>query len=133
MAKNYVTVDRSERVYVVKDSLDINGKPEKDALSFKFIPLSKRQLAAFQDSSTRMNISSNTILLGTAIVNMDVFKEAVVGFDNLCINGSIVQFKKDMSGRLHDDLLEDIPLELIEEVATHIIKVSKFPEEEKGK
>lgn len=133
MAKNYVTVDRSEKRYTVRDSLDANGKPEKEALVFKFIPLSKRQLAVFQDSSTRMSMSSNTILLGNASVNIDIFKEAITGFENLQVNGAMLQFKKDLQGRLHDDVIEDIPLELIEEVSTHIVKVSKFPEEEKGK
>ena len=133
MARVFTTNSRDEKVYVPRDFIDEKGKPEKDALSIRFIPLSKRQLALFQDASSRMSIASSTIILGNASVNIDVFKEAVIGWDNFIVDGAKVEFKKDASGKVHEEVLEQFPLDIIEEVANHIAKVSKFPEEEKGK
>ena len=133
MAREFVTVSLEERIYVPNDWKDEKGKPEAKALTFKFKPLSKRQLAHYSDNSSRLSIGSNTISLGNAVGNLDLFKSAVTGWDNLIHEGKEVKFKTDPSGLLADDLLEDIWEDVIQEVANHILKVSKFPEEEKGK
>ena len=134
MARAVVTVSREERKYIPKDWLDEKGNPEPKALVFKFKPLSKRQLAHYSDNSSRLSVSSNTILLGNAVGNLDLFKTTVTGWENLLDeNGKEVKFQTDASGLINEDLLESIWEDVIQEVANHILKVSKFPEEEKGK
>ena len=130
MARELVTLSRDVKVYTPKDWLDDKGAPETGALVFKFKPLSKRQLAVFSDNSSRLSLQSNTILLGNAANYIDVCKMAITGWDNLIISGTNKPFEKDSNGLVSDDIIEDIPLDIIEEVAAHIIKVSKFPETE---
>lgn len=134
MAREFVTVSLEERSYVPNDWKDEKGKPEAKALTFKFKPLSKRQLAQYSDNSSRLNIGSNTISLGNAVGNLDLFKSAITGWDNLIDNeGKDIKFKRDASGLVAEELIESIWEDVIQEVANHILKVSKFPEEEKGK
>ena len=132
MAREFVTVSRDERTYVPKDWKDEKGEPEKGALTFKFIPLSVRQLANFQDSSSRMSLNSSTLLLGNAGVHIDVFKMAISGWDNYLVDKEAVVYKKDGTG-VKESLVEPLPLDIIEEVASHILQVSKFPEDNKKK
>jgi hypothetical protein len=134
MARELVTVSLEERSYIPNDWKDEKGKPEAKALTIKFKPLSKRQLAHYSDNSSRLNIGSNTISLGNAVGNLELFRASVTGWDNLVDNeGKDIKFKRDASGLIAEDLIELIWEDVIQEVATHILKVSKFPEEEKGK
>lgn len=130
MAREFVTISRDVREYVPEDWRDSAGNPELNAFKVKFKPLSKRQLAQLADSSSRLSLNSNTILLGNAVNSIDTLKLALTGWENFIVNGQPVVFTKDSSGLVSDELLEDIWLDVIEEIATHIIKVSKFPEVE---
>lgn len=129
MARKIVTVSRDIREYTPKDWIDEKGKPELKAFTVKFKPLSKRQLATIADSSARFNIASNTIMLGNAENMYNVFRMAVTGWDNWIVNDSVVPYVKDGSGLLDADLLEDFPLDIIEEIGNHIVEVSKATEE----
>ena len=134
MAREFVTVSLEERSYVPNDWKDEKGKPEAKALTFKFKPLSKRQLVHYLDNSSRLNIGSNIILLGNVVGNLELFKVSVIGWDNfLDKEGKEIKYKKDASGLVAEELIEYIWEDVIQEVANHILKVSKFPEEEKGK
>ena len=73
MARELVTVSLEERSYIPNDWKDEKGKPEAKALTIKFKPLSKRQLAHYSDNSSRLNIGSNTISLGWIEVFMILF------------------------------------------------------------
>ncbi len=133
MAREFVTLSLEERSYTPKDWLDSKGEPEPNAFTVKFKPLNKRQLAVFIDNSSRLNINSNTIILGNAANSIDVCKTALTGWDNFIVDGEKVNFKKDSALLVDDALLENIPLDVQEEIATHIVRVSRFPEIEKGK
>lgn len=131
MARELTTISKDIKKYTPKDWLDESGNPEDNALVFKFQPLSKRQLAQFSDNSTRLSMQSNTILLGNAENLISAFKSSITGWENLIVDGKPREFKKDSaSGLVEDDIIEIIPLDIIEEVASHIVKVSKFPEDE---
>jgi hypothetical protein len=129
MARQIATVSRDVREYTPKDWLDENEEPELSALKFKFKPLSKKQLATFSDSSTRLQISTNSIMLGNAENMINIFRVAVVGFENLIVDEQPVPFKKDTAGLVHEDIVELLPLDIIEEVGNHIVLVSKASEE----
>ena len=133
MAREFVTVSLEEKSYIPNDWKDEKGKPEAKPLTFKFKPLSKRQLAQYADNSSRLSISSNTILLGNATNAIDLFRTAIVGWENFIVDSKARPFKKEANGLLEEEIIEILPLDIIEEVANHILKVSKFPEEEKGK
>ncbi len=133
MARELVTISLEERKYTPKDWLDEKGNPEEKAFTIKFKPLSKRALAQFSDSSSRLSLASNTILLGNAENAINVFRANVSGWENLIIDGKPRTFKRDLNGLVEEDIIEILPLDIIEEVATYMIRVSKFPEEEKGK
>jgi hypothetical protein len=68
------------------------------------------------------------------VATSNIIQASVTGWDNLIDNeGKDIKFKRDASGLIAEDLIELIWEDVIQEVATHILKVSKFPEEEKGK
>lgn len=127
MARKFVTLDMSERSYVPKDWAEDEVK-----LTFKFKPLSKRQLAQFRDNSSRMSLHSNTILLGVASINIDIFRSQVCGWENLEIDDKKVQYKA-VSGLVDEAVVNALPLDIIEEVALHIIEVSSVNAEDMGK
>lgn len=127
MARKFVTLDMSERSYVPKDWAEDEVK-----LTFKFKPLSKRQLAQFRDNSSRMSLNSNTILLGVASINIDIFRSQVCGWENLEIDDKKVQYKA-VSGLVEEAVVNALPLDIIEEVALHIIEVSSVDAEDMGK
>lgn len=127
MARKFVTLDMSERSYVPKDWAD-----EEVKLTFKFKPLSKRQLAQFRDNSSRMSLNSNTILLGVASINIDIFRSQVCGWENLEIDDKKVTYKA-VSGLVEEAVVNALPLDIIEEVALHIIEVSSVNAEDMGK
>ena len=133
MARKFVTIDRSERSYVPKDWIDSKtNEPEEKALTFKFIPLSKRQIAQFADSSTRM-LQGGVFLLGTSSVNIEIFKTAISGWDNFIVDGKPYKFKKGNNGLVDEEVINILDLDIIDEVALHILEVSKVPDEEMGK
>lgn len=125
MAREIIAVSRDIREYIPKDWLDEKGEPELKALVFKFKPLSKKQLASVSDNSARFSMNSNTVILGNAENMLNVFRIAVTGWDNLIINGQVISYKKDMANLVDEDIIEDLPLDIIEEVGAHIVSVSK--------
>ena len=132
MAREFVTVSRSEREYIPKDWYDEKGKPEKGALTFKFKPLSKRQLAEYTDNSSRVSLSSNVLILGTNSVNIDIFKSTISGWSGLIIDGKEYPFRLEI-GAIPEEVIDAIDMDIINEVANHIVTVSKFPKETLGK
>lgn len=134
MGRKFVTIDRSERKYVPKDWLDNKTKePEEKALTFKFIPLSKRQLAQFADNSTRMSLNGNVLLLGTASINIEIFKTAICGWDNFIVNEKPYKYKKGTNGLVDEEVIDILDQDIIDEVALHILDVSKATDEAMGK
>lgn len=127
MARKFVTLDLNERTYVPKDWENDDVK-----LTFKFKPLSKRQLAQFKDNTSRMSLQSNAILLGTSSLNIDVFRSQVCGWDNLEIDDKKVDYKP-AQGLVQEEVINGIDLDIIEEVALHIIQISNVTSEDMGK
>ena len=127
------TVSRDAQEYILLSERDEKGKAIKDATVFKVRPLSKKQLANYQDSSSRMNVFNNTILLGNSANELELFRSNVVDIKNLLSEDDVViPFKKD--GMLvSDELIEMLPLEIISEVARHILEISVPSEKTMGK
>ena len=130
---NTATVSRDAQEYILLSERDEKGKAIKDATVFKVRPLSKKQLANYQDSSSRMNVFNNTILLGNSANELELFRSNVVDIKNLLSEDDVViPFKKD--GMLvSDELIEMLPLEIISEVARHILEISVPSEKTMGK
>ena len=127
------TVSRDAQDYVLQSERDEKGKPIKDATIFKVRPLSKKQLANYQDASSRMNVFNNTILLGNSANELELFRSNVIDIKNLLADDdSVIPFKKD--GMLvSEELIEMLPLEIISEVARNILEISVPAPEKMGK
>lgn len=124
----FATVTRTEVTYVLQEDLDEKGKPVKGSLEFTLKPMSKKQIANYQDSSSRMNVFNNTILLGNASNEIDLFRSNVVGMKNFIVDGEDYPFKRE--NNLVDEKIVDIlPLDIIGEVAREIIRVSTVSED----
>lgn len=130
MGRKFTTIDRNEREYIPKDWKDENDKPEQNALKFKFKPLSKRQLAEFSDNSSRMQVHSGTVILGTTSIDIEVFKVAINGWENFIVDDKEYKFKR-VNGLVDEDAINILDLDIISEVSNHIIEVSKVPEQGK--
>jgi hypothetical protein len=133
MARNFskklATLDRESYVYHLQEDLDEKGKPVKGALEFSIRPMSKKQIANFQDSSSRMNVFNNTILLGNSANDIDLFKSNVIGMKNFIVDGEEYPFKKD--GLLvAEEIINILPLDIISEVSKEIQRVSVPTEED---
>lgn len=136
MARNFTkklaTVSKDTFEYVLKEDLDEKGKPVKGALVFTVRPLSKKQLANYQDSSSRMNVFNNTILLGNATNEIDLFRSNVVGMKNFIVDGEDYPFKRD-GVLVSDEIIEILPLDIISEVSKYILEISVPSAETMGK
>ena len=130
MARDITTVSKEARTFV---PLDWIADPVAEQLTFEYTPLSKRQLAKVADSSSKMDIGTNTILLGNAEVSMKVFQEHISGVKNLVVDGKNVKFKKGTNGGVHADIIDMLPLDVMEETVREILSVSKFGDADKEK
>ena len=124
----FATVTRTEVNYVLQEDLDEKGKPIKGSLEFTLKPMSKKQIANYQDASSRMNVFNNTILLGNASNEIDLFRSNVIGMKNFIVDGEDYPFKRE--NNLVDEKIVDIlPLDVIGEVAREIIRISTVSED----
>lgn len=126
------TVSRENTSYFLAEDIDEKGKPAKGALEFILKPMSKKQLANYQDSSSRMNVFNNTILLGNSANEIDLFRSNVVGMKNFIVDGEDYAFKRE-NNLVDDKIIEILPLDIIGEVAREIIRISTITPETMGK
>ena len=128
MAREFKKIVREELSYVPEMFIG-----EKKPLTFKIRTLNQKELAKFADAGTRLNVNSGMLILGTTEIEYEIARLCINGWDNFIVDGKAKPFKKEGNGLLDEEAIEVLPLDIIEEVANHILKVSKFPEEEKGK
>lgn len=120
MALKIATLDLStERVYTLK--ADEN---EEVKTNFKFKPLSKRQLALYKDSNSKMSLQNNTFYFGNSASALEVFRSQVTNWENITDNDGKEIKIKITNGLIDENLINGFPLDVIEEVAGHIINVS---------
>lgn len=125
MALEFKKVQRVEASYV-PDMFKGTKKPFK----IKFIPLSQKQLARFSDNSTKLDIQSGKLILGTSEIEYEIARAAITGWENLIIDGKEVVFKKGYDNKFDESLIEDVEglFDIFVEVGKYISVVSKFPE-----
>ena len=123
--KDFKRVVKTELSYVPELFTGVK-KPFK----VKFMPLSQKQLARFADSSTKLDVQTGKILLGTSEIEYEVARLAITGWENLIVEGSEVVFKKGYDGKVDEALVEDIEgfFDILVEVGKHILMVSRYPE-----
>ena len=126
MALKIATLDiTTERKYTLKADVK---EEVKTTLSFK--PLSKRQLALYKDSNSKMNLQTNTFYFGNSASAIDVFRGQVTGWENIT-DASDKEIKiKITNGIIDETLINGFPLDIIEEVSGHIVTVSSAGNEE---
>ena len=79
MALKIATLDiTTERKYTLKAD-----EKEEVKTTFLFKPLSKRQLALYKDSNSKMNLQTNTFYFGNSASAIDVFRSQVNGWENI--------------------------------------------------
>lgn len=127
--RDFATLSRDTKKYYLKEDLDDKGKPVKGALEFILRPMSKKQLALYQDSSSRMNVYNSTILLGNASNELDLFRTNVVGINNFIVDKEEYIFKRDNANLVDEEITEILPLDIISEVAKEILRISLIPED----
>ena len=127
--KDFKKVVRTELTYVPEISIGV-----KKPLTFRFMPLTQKQLARFTDQATKMDIGSGKLILGTSEVEYEIARTAIVGWDNLFVEGKALEFKRGVDGKIDETLIEDLEgmFDILVEVGKYISVVSKYPDMFKG-
>ena len=125
MALKIATLDiTTAREYTLKAD-----EKEDVKTTFSFKPLSKRQLALYKDSNSKMNLQTNTFYFGNSASAIDVFRSQVTGWENIT-DGDGKEIKiKITNGLIDENLINGFPLDIIEEVSGHIVTISSVGEE----
>lgn len=126
MALKIATLDiTTAREYTLKAD-----EKEDVKTTFLFKPLSKRQLALYKDSNSKMNLQTNTFYFGNSASAIDVFRSQVTGWENITDdNGKEIKIKIT-NGIIDEALINGFPLDVIEEVSGHIVTISSAGAEE---
>jgi hypothetical protein len=127
MGRKFTTVSKEEREYIPTDWLD---DPKEEQLVITYKPLSKRQLAKIEDNATKLDVSTNTMMFTNAESSLGIFQDQVTGIKNLVVNDKPMKFKKS-NKRVHEDIIDALDLDIIQEVSREIVYKSKFSDEAK--
>lgn len=125
MAVEFKKVKRVELGYVPEAF-----KGTKKPFKIKFVPLSQKQLARFADNSTKLDVQSGKLILGTSEIEYDMARTAITGWENLVIDGKEVVFAKGYDNKFDESLIEDVDglFDIFVEVGKYISVVSRFPD-----
>ena len=125
MALKIATLDiTTERKYTLKAD-----EREEVKTTFSFKPLSKRQLALYKDSNSKMNLQTNTFYFGNSASAIDVFRSQVNGWENITDDSGKEIKIKLTNGLIDETLINGFPLDIIEEVSGHIVTISSVGNE----
>lgn len=129
MALELKKVQRVEATYVPE-----MFKGTKKPFKVKFMPLAQKQLARFADNSTKLDVQSGKLILGTSEIEYEMARQAITGWENLIIDGKEVVFAKGYDNKFDESLIEDVEglFDIFVEIGKYISVVSKFPEMAKG-
>ena len=127
MGRKFTTVSKEEREYIPTDWLD---DPKEEQLVITYKPLSKRQLAKIEDNATKLDVSTNTMMFTNAESSLGIFQDQVTGIKNLVVNDKPMKFKKS-NKRVHEDIIDALDLDIIQEISREIVYKSKFSDEAK--
>lgn len=125
MALKIATLDLStERKYTL-----VSDENEDIKTSFFFKPMSIKKITEYMDRTTKMSISDNSIYLGNSTINLEVFKAQIKNWENIFDEkGEEIKIKLN-NGYLTEEQANIFPPEIINEVANHIVNVSKVSSE----
>jgi hypothetical protein len=129
MSKEFKKIVKKELSYIPEMFIGV-----KKPLTFKFMPLSQKELARFADAGTRLNVQSSMLILGTTEIEYEIARTAITGWENLIVDNKELAFKRGSDRKLDESLIEDIDgfFDILVEVGKYISVVSKFPEMAKG-
>ena len=129
MALELKKVQRVEATYVPE-----MFKGTKKPFKVKFMPLAQKQLARFADNSTKLDVQSGKLILGTSEIEYEMARQAITGWENLVVDGKEVVFAKGYDNKFDESLIEDVEglFDIFVEIGKYISVVSKFPEMAKG-
>ena len=120
MALKIATLDiTTERKYTLKAD-----EKEEVKTTFSIKPLSKRQLALYKDSNSKMNLQTNNFYFGNSASAIDVFRSQVTGWENITDDSGKEIKIKLTNGLIDETLINIFPLDIIEEVSSHIVTIS---------
>jgi len=133
MARKFTRNYKHEYEYVlIQDRFEDNEEGEKEKVqnppTFKFKPLSQKQLAKIQDSIITYEDGFKSMRISQNSVNVDVVKSQICGWDNI-FDENDKEIKYDPKVGVDDDMLTFIGNEGITEFGSVILNVSKFPDD----
>ena len=128
MARKFTRNYKQEHKYVlIADRKDENGEDEKNPITWKFKPLSQKQIAAIDDGmlSYKNNFTEVSVSQNEAVLS--AVKTQVTGWENLEDDKGEVKFNPKEG--VTEDILAFMGKEGWAELGNVIINVSKFPDD----
>jgi len=129
MARKFTRNYKHEYEYVLtQDRFEEDGSKVQNPPTFKFKPLSQKQLAKIQDSIITYEDGFKSMRISQNSVNVDVVKSQICGWENI-FDENDKEIKYDPKVGVDDDMLAFIGTEGITEFGSVILNVSKFPDD----
>lgn len=118
-------VSLQEAEYIPSVSIGV-----KKPLTFTYKPLTAKQLAIFSDQTTKYDVQTGRLILGTSEIDYEVARTAITGWKNLIVDGEELVYRKGYDGKFDETLLQDIEgmFDILVEVGKYIAVVSRFPD-----
>lgn len=102
---------------------------EKKPLTFMLRTLTQRELAQIADQSSRLDIATNQMVLGTSELEYETARKTIIGWDNFIVEGKELKFVQDYDGYFVESIILELDIfDVLTEVGRHIITTSKLPE-----
>lgn len=107
--------------------IPIGYEDDEKPLTFKARMLNARELAHFRDQSTRLDLATNQMIIGSSEQEYEVARNCILSWENMMIDDLEVKCFLDTSGKFDETLVLEIPdlFEIICEVGRHIVIVSQ--------
>lgn len=108
--------------------IPVGWEDEEKPLTITMRVLSQREVAHWLDQSSRLDLDSNQIILGTSVLEYDIARDTIIGWENLVVDGETIYFRFGSDGKFDESLIADLDMfEIISEAGRHILGVSRLP------
>lgn len=112
----------------ISSYIPVGWEDDEKPLTITMRVLSQREVAHWLDQSSRLDLDTNQIILGTSVVEYDIARDCIIGWENLVVDGETIYFRFGSDGKFDESLIADLDMfEIISEAGRHILGVSRLP------
>lgn len=102
---------------------------DESPFTVKIRRIDPKTFAKLEDGLTKINQEDATVTFAAASFNWNVAKRGIVSWLNISDEKKVpIKFKTDSAGLMDESILELIPMDIINEIATTIASITRSPE-----